>query len=90
MKKVRCCVLSLLMLSSVLLGSACGDFLKKEDVPDYSGYTDSFDYFGYHSVHDGYYYIDDAQFSVGESFLTTEQYQMYKDVGMTIFTRNLY
>lgn len=88
MKKIKHILLAGIMAASMLCGASCQLFeketLKEEDIPDYSGYTHQFDFYGYHSVHDGYYYIDDAKYSVGESFLTLEQYQMYKDVGMTI------
>lgn len=86
MKKIKHILLSVMILASAILGSACNqEQLRKEDIPDYSKYDHQFDFFGYHSAHDGYYYVDDAKFYVGESFLTTEQYQMYKDAGMTIF-----
>ena len=89
MKKIKHIFLACIMAASTLCSVGCQEIdamlLKKEDIPDYSAYTDQFDFFGYHSAHDGYYYIDDAKYYVGESFLTTEQYQMYKDAGMTIF-----
>ena len=86
MKKFNHILLSLILLSStVLAGAGCQqETLKKEDIPDYSGYTDQMDFFGYHSTHDGYYSIDGVKYYVGESFMTTEQYKMYKDAGMTI------
>jgi len=89
MKKIKNIFLATLILASSVLGTSCGgvntpEVYSPDIIPDYSSYTDQYDFYGYHSVHDGYYYVDDAQFYVGESFLTTEQYQLYKDCGMTI------
>lgn len=87
MKKLKHILLASVLLLSTVMGTACKqskDTLKAEDIPDYSAYTNQFDFYGYHSVHDGYYSIDDVKYSVGESFFTLEQYQMYKDAGMTI------
>ena len=86
MKKIKHIFLACLMIASTLCSAACQtNKLKEEDVPDYSSYTHQFDFYGYHSAHDGYYSIDDVKYYVGESFLTVEQYQMYKDAGMNIF-----
>ena len=86
MKKIKHVLLSCVLLATVFGGTGCGkERLTKADIPDYSGYDHQFDFFGYHSAHDGYYYIDDVKYSVNESFLTKEQYQMYKDAGMTMF-----
>ena len=87
MKKIKNAILAFVLLATTVLGTACGndqEVFSKDIIPDYSAYTDQFDFYGYHSVHDGYYYVDDAEFYVGESFLTTEQYRLYKDAGMTI------
>ena len=88
MKKFNHIILSLILGASAVCGAGCQqdpvETLKKSDIPDYSGYTDQMDFFGYHSTHDGYYTIDDVKYYVGESFMTTEQYQMYKDAGMTM------
>ena len=88
MKKIKCFALAFATLCASMTFTACGGnggTLTKDDIPNYSAYSDRFEFFGYHSAHDGYYYIDDAKYYVGESFLTTEQYQMYKDSGMTMF-----
>ena len=87
MKKIKSIFLAAMMAAATLCGTACQqqqEVLKEEDIPNYSSYTDQFNFYGYHSVHDGYYYVDDAKYYVGESFMTIEQYQMYKDVGMNI------
>ena len=84
MKKIRYFLLALLMLTTTVFGASCQTGLYESEIPDYSAYTDEFDFYGYHSLHNGTYYVDDVEYSVGESFLTIEQYQMYKDVGMTI------
>ena len=87
MKKIKHILLSFVLLATTLGSVGCGEQerLTKEDIPDYSAYTHQFDFYGYHAAHDGYYSIDDEKYYVGESFLTTEQYQMYKDAGMNIF-----
>ena len=71
------------LITTLIFGTSC----KKTEVvvPDYSSYTNSFDFYGYSACSDGRYYLDGIEYSVGESFLTVEQYQMYKDAGMTIF-----
>ena len=89
MKRIKHTALAFVILSTFACGAACtpqsqGEVFSQDIIPDYSNYTDQFDFYGYHSIHDGYYYIDDSEFYVGESFLTTEQYQLYKDAGMTI------
>ena len=85
MKKLIHILLSVLMLSSTFLATGCQQGLSADKLPDYSVYNHKFDFYAYHSAHDGYYYTDMMPTYVGESFLTTEQYQMYKDAGMTIF-----
>ncbi|MBQ8430010.1 MAG: hypothetical protein IJX30_07950 [Clostridia bacterium] len=89
MKRIKHTALASVILATIAFGTACapqsqGEVFSKDIIPDYSGYTDQFDFYGYHSVHNGYYYVDDSEFYVGESFLNTEQYQLYKDAGMTI------
>ena len=85
MKKFKHILLAALMLTSTLCCAGCGEQLKEEDIPDYSAYTHQFDFYAYHSAHDGYYYVDYMPTYVGESFMTKEQYQLYKDAGMNIF-----
>lgn len=85
MKKLTHILLSVMMLSSALLATGCQQGLSEDELPDYSAYNHQFEFYGYHSAHDGYHYTDLVPTYVGESFLTTEQYQMYKDAGMTIF-----
>ncbi|MBR2337015.1 MAG: hypothetical protein IKA61_03620 [Clostridia bacterium] len=89
MKKIKHALLAFVMLATSVLGVACNkqatpEVFSPDIIPDYSAYTDQFDFYGYSSIHDGYYTIDDVEFYVGESFMTTEQYRMYKDAGMTI------
>ncbi|MBQ7374181.1 MAG: hypothetical protein IJW64_06475 [Clostridia bacterium] len=85
MKKIKYVILVLIILTTSVLGTACKKGLKASKVPDYSSYTDQFDFFGYHSAHNGTYSIDGVVYDVGENFMTVEQYQMYKDSGMTIY-----
>lgn len=88
MKKIKKFLLSMLIVSSTLCGAACKEkeVLMQADVPDYSNFTDQFDFYGYHSVHNGIVYHDGAPTQLGprEEFLCEEQYQYYKDVGMNI------
>ena len=89
MKRIKHAILAFVILATSVMGVACNkkaqpEVFSKDIIPDYSSYTDQFDFYGYSSVYDGYYNIDDVEFYVGESFMTTEQYQMYKDVGMNI------
>lgn len=90
MKRIKHAFLAFIMIATSVFGVACNNTQSQQEVlspdiiPDYSAYDHQFDFYGYHAVHDGYYTIDDSKFYVGESFMTEEQYQMYKDVGMTI------
>lgn len=91
MKGIKHTILASIIMATFAFGTACNltqqgepEVFSPDIIPDYSKYTDQFDFYGYHSVHDGKYYVDDSEFSVGENFLTIEQYQQYKDVGMTI------
>lgn len=91
MKKIKHALLAFVMLATSVLGVGCNnnnqatpEVFSPDIIPDYSAYNDQFDFYGYHSVHDGYYSIDDVKYYVGESFLTEEQYRLYKDAGMTI------
>lgn len=87
MRSIKNTILASTLLTTFVFGAACGSsqqVFSQDIIPDYSGYTDQFDFYGYHAVHDGKYYVDDSEFYVGESFLTTEQYKLYKDAGMTI------
>ncbi len=89
MKKIKHALLAFVMLATSVLGVACNkqatpEVFSPEIIPDYSSYTDQFDFYGYSAVHNGYYSIDDVKYYVGESFMTEEQYTLYKDAGMTI------
>lgn len=89
MKKIKQILLSMLIVSSVLCSAGCKkeeEVLMMKDVPDYSNFTDQFDFYGYHSLHDGVVKYDDVPIVLGprEEFLSIEQYQLYKDVGMNI------
>lgn len=84
MKKIKYFLLALTILITTVLGTSCQNGLYESEIPDYSAYAHEFDFYGYSALHDGKYYVDDVEYSVGENFLTVEQYQMYKDVGMTI------
>lgn len=81
MKRIK--ILMACLITTLLFGTGCNK--TEVVVPDYSSYTNSFDFYGYSACSDGKYYLDGIEYFVGESLLTTEQYQMYKDAGMTIF-----
>ncbi len=85
MKKIKHIILATMMFASVLCTAGCQQGLPANQVPDYSGYDHQFEFMGYSSAHDGYFYNDLVPTYVGESFFTAEQYQLYKDVGMTYF-----
>lgn len=53
--------------------------------PDYSGYTDKFDFYGYTAVTDGTYRLDGAIVKASEDLRTEEKIREYKEAGMTIF-----
>ena len=78
MKRIK--ILMACLITTLLFGTGCNK--TEVVVPDYSSYTNSFDFYGYSACSDGRYYLDGIEYSVGESFLTVEQYQMYKDAGM--------
>lgn len=85
MKRIKYLLLALIICSSPLYVVGCGEKgLKRELVPDYSSYEDQFDFYAYSSVYNGYFTIDGEKYYTGESFLTLEQYQMYKDCGFNI------
>ena len=88
MKKIKHALLAFVMLATSVSGVACKkqqpQVYSKDIIPDYSAYTDQFDFYGYSSMYDGYYTIDDVKYYVGENFMTVEQYEMYRDAGMTI------
>ena len=58
---------------------------KLDQAPDYSAYTNQFDFYGYSTPGDGIWWIDGEEFTSGEDFRTVERYAEYKDAGMTIF-----
>ena len=53
--------------------------------PDYSKYTDQFDFYAYSCYSDGVYEIDGEKYYVGKNLANLKQYAMYHDVGMTIY-----
>ena len=85
MKKIKYVILVLIILTTSVLGTACKKGLKASKVPNYSSYNHQFDFFGYNAAHDGTYSIDDVEYEVGESFMTEEQFKLYKDAGMTMY-----
>ena len=89
MKKSRFILLAGVMLASAVMVTACktggNDGGSGVYGPDYSAYTDQFELYGYSAASDGKYTIDGTEYTVGESFLTTEQYQIYKNAGFNVF-----
>ena len=55
------------------------------NVPDYSKYTDTFDFYAYGSYSDGTYEIDGVKYYIGKNLANVKQYSMYGGAGMTIF-----
>ncbi|MBO5334955.1 MAG: hypothetical protein J6A87_03160 [Clostridia bacterium] len=53
--------------------------------PDYSKYTDQFDFYAYSCYSDGTYEINGEKYYIGKNLANLKQYAMYHDVGMTIY-----
>ena len=55
------------------------------NVPDYSAYTDQFDFYAYSAYSDGYYEIDGEKYYIGKNLANLKQYSLYGEAGMTIY-----
>ena len=55
------------------------------NAPDYSHYTDQFDFYAYSCYSDGTYEIDGQVYYVGKNLANIKQYAQYGGVGMTIY-----
>ena len=55
------------------------------NVPDYSKYTDQFDFYAYNSYSDGTYEIDGQKYYIGKNLANLKQYALYGEAGMTIY-----
>ena len=53
--------------------------------PDYSKYTDQFDFYAYNSYSDGTYEIGGQEYYIGKTLANLKQYSLYGEVGMTIY-----
>ena len=53
--------------------------------PDYSKYTDTFDFYAYSAYSDGTYEIDGVKYYIGKDLANLKQYSQYGEVGMTIY-----
>lgn len=92
-KKLLTSVLALSIAATTLFATACGgdkssssvEDPKLNQAPDYSTYTNQFDFYGYSNPTDGKWKIDGVEYSAGEDFRTVERYAEYKEAGMTIF-----
>lgn len=91
-KKILTSILATSLALTTLFATACGGKNsssvydpKLDQAPDYSTYTNQFNFYGYSNPSDGKWTIDGEQFSAGEDFRTVERYAEYKDAGMTIF-----
>jgi len=62
-----------------------GEIVPPSTVPDYSKYTDQFDFYAYSCYSDGVYEINGEKYYVGKNLANLKQYAMYHDVGMTIY-----
>lgn len=81
MKKLASLLLAGLCLVS---SSACfgGTQAEIPDGPDYSKYTDQFEYMAYGGFSNGQFSSNGMILDVGESYITKERLQEYKDCGM--------
>ena len=91
-KKILTSILATSLALTTLFATACGgensssvEDPKLSQAPDYSAYTNQFDFYGYSTPGDGIWWIDGEEFTAGEDFRTVERYAEYKDAGMTIF-----
>ena len=66
-------------------GEGSGEVTPSSNAPDYSKYTDQFDFYAYSCYSDGVYEIDGQKYYVGKNLANLKQYAMYGDVGMTIY-----
>ena len=62
-----------------------GESEPSSNAPDYSGYTDTFDFYAYSCYSDGTYEIDGEKYYVGKNLATLKQYAQYGEAGMTIY-----
>ena len=62
-----------------------GEGTTSSNAPDYSNYTDQFDFYAYSCYSEGVYEIDGQKYYVGKNLANLKQYAMYGDVGMTIY-----
>lgn len=92
-KKLLTSVLAVSIAATTLFATACGgdkssssvEDPKLNQAPDYSTYTNQFNFYGYSTPGDGTWKIDGVEYSAGEDFRTVERYAEYKEAGMTIF-----
>ena len=78
-------LLSFLLASSCVISmAACQTQGEIPDGPDYSAYTDQFDFMAYGGFSSGKFTIDGMIYDVGESYITVEALQEYKDCGMEV------
>ena len=97
-KKIASCILSALLLFSTACGGQTSAeetptqrTLTQEEivalgdkVPDYSSYTNQFEFFAYSSMSNGTWKEGGQTFFGGEDFRTLERVKEYKEAGMTI------
>ncbi len=74
------------LISEVIPSDQGGEFVPPtSNAPDYSGYTDQFDFYAYSSYSNGYYEIDGEKYYVGKNLANLKQYSLYGEAGMTIY-----
>ena len=98
-KKITSCILSALLLFGTACGGGQTSVeetptqrtLTQEEivalgdkVPDYSSYTNQFNFFAYSSMSDGTWTEEGQTFFSGEDFRTYERVKEYQEAGMTI------
>ena len=74
------------LISEVIPSDQGGEFVPPtSNAPDYSGYTDQFDFYAYSSYSNGYYEIDGEKYYVGKNLANLKHYSLYGEAGMTIY-----
>ncbi len=91
-KKLISCVLAACTLFSVTACNGKNNSSSSVDeaemlakAPDYSAYTHKFESYCYSGPNDGHWNWDDSEYYIGKDLRTVENYQIYKDAGMTIY-----
>ncbi len=90
LQKIVSCVLAACTLFTITAcvadnGTSVNEAEMKAMAPDYSAYTHQMDSYCYSGPNDGHWNWDDSEYYIGKDLRTVENYQIYKDAGMTIY-----